>query len=103
MIVKNGEQCLADSKFLFANKIYKSIAVKSSRQSFSATMVELQRNKLYKLQTLFLDGFLPTLPVTSASFERAYSKVDIVKSAVLSSMASERLEDLILISSEKRW
>jgi len=45
--------------------------------------------------------FLLTLPVTSASCERAHSKVDIVKSAVRSSMASERLEDLILILSEK--
>jgi hypothetical protein len=32
---------------------------------------------------------------------RAHSKVDIVKSTVRSSMTSERLEDLILISSEK--
>ena len=45
--------------------------------------------------------FLLTLPVTSASCERAHSKVDIVKSAVRSSMTSERLEDFILISSEK--
>ena len=45
--------------------------------------------------------FLLTLPVTSASRERAHSKVDIVKSAVRSSVTSERLEDFILISSEK--
>ena len=45
--------------------------------------------------------FLLTLPVTSASRERAPSKVDIVKSAVRSSMTSEILEDFILISSEK--
>jgi hypothetical protein len=44
---------------------------------------------------------LLTLPVTSASCVRAHSKVDIVKSTVRSSMTSERLEDLILISSEK--
>ena len=42
-----------------------------------------------------------TLPVTSASCEWAHSKVDIVKSAVRASMTSERLEDLVLISSEK--
>ena len=45
--------------------------------------------------------FLLTLPVTSASRERAHSKVDIVKSSVRSSMTSERLEDFILISLEK--
>ena len=44
----DAEQCLADSKLLFANAIYKSIAVKSSLQHFLATMVELQHNKLYK-------------------------------------------------------
>ena len=41
------------------------------------------------------------MTVTSASRERAHSKVDIVRSAVRSSMTSERLEDFILISSEK--
>jgi len=51
---------------------------------------------------LCLYDFLLTLPVTSSSCERAHSKVDIVKSAVRASMASERLEDLILISSEKK-
>jgi hypothetical protein len=42
-----------------------------------------------------------TLPVTSAACERAHSKVDLVKSAVRASMTSDRLEDLVLISSEK--
>jgi len=42
------DQCLADSKLLFANAIYKSIAAKSSLQRFTATMVELQHNKLCK-------------------------------------------------------
>ena len=63
-------------------------------------MVELQHNKLYK-HYYALMVFLLTLPVTSASCERAHSKIDLVKSAVRASMASERLEDLILISSEK--
>ena len=40
------------------------------------------------------------MPVTYASREKAHSKVDIVKSAVISSL-SERLEDVPLISSEK--
>lgn len=63
-------------------------------------MVGLQHNKLYK-HYYSLVVFLLTLPVTSASCERARSKVDIVKSAVRASMTSERLEDLMLISSEK--
>jgi len=45
--------------------------------------------------------FLLTLPVTSSSCEGTHSKVDILKSAVRASMASERLEDLNLFSSEK--
>jgi hypothetical protein len=45
--------------------------------------------------------FLLTLPVTSASCERAHSKVDLVKSAMRASMTSERLQDLVLISAEK--
>ena len=61
------------------------------------TTVELQHNKLYK-QNYVLMVFLPTLPVTSISCERAHSKVDLVKSA---SMAPGRLEDLILILSEE--
>jgi len=38
----DADKCLADSILLFANPIYKSIAVKSSLQSFTAAMVELQ-------------------------------------------------------------
>ena len=45
--------------------------------------------------------FLLTLPVTSSSYERADRKVDLIKPAVSASMGSERLEDLVLISSEK--
>jgi hypothetical protein len=63
-------------------------------------MVELKHSLVYKnLYALIV--FLLTLPVTSASCERAHSKVDLVKSAVRASMDSERLEDLVLISSEK--
>ena len=47
----DADQCLADSKLLFANAIYKSIAVKSSLQRFTATMVELQHNILYTSTT----------------------------------------------------
>ena len=45
--------------------------------------------------------YLLTLPVTSATCERAHSKVDLIKIALRASMAGERLEDLVLISSEK--
>ena len=45
--------------------------------------------------------FSANIAVTSASCERAHSKVDLVKSAVRASMGSERLENLILISAEK--
>jgi len=38
----DADQRLADIKLLFTNAIYKSIAVKSSLQSFTVTMVELQ-------------------------------------------------------------
>ena len=96
----DADQCLANSKLLFANAIYESIEVKSSLQRWTATMVELQHNKLYK-HYYALMIFLLTLPVTSASCERAHSKVDLVTSAVRASMVSERLEDLTLISSEK--
>ena len=66
-------------------------------------MVELQHNKLYKhyYALIILMVFLSTLPVTSASCERTNSKVNLVKSAVRASMASERLEDLISISSDR--
>jgi len=59
-------------------------------------MVKLQHNKRYKLYKHYyaLMIFSLTLPVTSSSCTREHSKVDIVKSAVRVSMASE-------ISSEK--
>ena len=60
-------------------------------------MVTSKHNLLFK-HFYQLAIFLLTLPVTSASRERAYSKVDIVKSAVRSSMTSERLEDFKMIS-----
>ena len=44
---------------------------------------------------------LLTLPVTSASCERAHSKVDLVKSVVRASMGSERLDNLVLVSEDK--
>ena len=74
----------------------------SSLQSLSLTskMVTLGHSVAYKNFYALL-VFLLTLPVKSASCERAHSKVDLVKSAVRASMSSERLEHLVLISSEK--
>jgi hypothetical protein len=46
--------------------------------------------------------YLLTLPVTSASCERSHSKVDLIKSAVRSSMTSGRLECLITMACEKK-
>ena len=69
-------------------------------QAIASKMVELKHSLVYK-NFYALIVFLLTLPVTSASCERAHSKVDLVKSAVRASMDSERLEDLVLISSEK--
>ena len=65
-------------------------------------MVTSKHNLLYK-QALLPTGSFPIhfASITSASRERAHSKVDIVKSAVRSSITSERLEDFILISSER--
>ena len=71
-----------------------------SLQCLANTMVTSKHNLLYK-HFYQLVVFLLTLPVTMASRERAHSKVDIVKSAVRSSMISERLEDFTLIFSEK--
>ena len=112
-IVKlDGILCVAEGKLgnlLFYNEAYRSIdsALMSmpSLQCLATTMVTRKTifvycDLLYK-HFYQLVVFQLTLPVTSASRERAHSKVDIVKSAVKSSMTSERLEDFILISSEQ--
>lgn len=94
----------AEGNLLFYNEAYRSadsaLMSMSSLQCLATTMATLKHNLLYK-HFYQLVVFLLTLPVTSASCERAHSKVNIVKSAVRSSMNSERLEDFILISSEK--
>jgi len=43
----------------------------------------------------------PTLPVTSASPKRAFSKLKLIKTRLLSTMMEDRLEALMIISSEK--
>lgn len=42
-----------------------------------------------------------TLPVTSASTERSFSKLKLVKTILRTTMSQERLEDLIMISCER--
>jgi len=69
-------------------------------QNITSKMVALGHSAVYR-NFYALAVFLLTLPVTSASCERAHSKVDLVKSAVRASMGSERLENLVLISAEK--
>jgi hypothetical protein len=63
-------------------------------------MIEMKHSVVYK-HFFGLVVYLMTLRETSAARERAHSKIDLVKSAVRASMASDRLEDLVLILSEK--
>ena len=100
----DGDLCVAEGNLLSYNEAYRSAdsAMMSmpSLQCLATTMVTSKHNLLYK-HFYQLVVFLLTLPVTSASRERAHSHLDINKSAVRSSMASEILEDFVLISSEK--
>ena len=79
---------------------YKPPSRPSSLQNFATTMTSLKHHIAYK-QYYQLVVYLLTLPVTSATCERAHSKVDLVKTAVRSSMTSDRLQDLVLLSAEK--
>jgi hypothetical protein len=72
----------------------------TSLQCIASTMVANNHRVVYKNFNALV-VYLLTIPVTSASCERAHSKVDIVKSAVRASMTSFRLEDYVIISSEK--
>jgi len=45
--------------------------------------------------------YLCTIPTTSVSCERSFSKLKLIKSRLRSTMAQNRLESLILISCEK--
>jgi len=96
----DGDLCVAEGKMVLANENCKSSDGIITLQRISSSMVQLKHSVVYK-NFFRLIVFLLTLPVTSASCERAHSKVDLIKSAVLASMSSERLEDLVTISSEK--
>ena len=77
--------CVAEDNLQFYNEAYRSadsaLMSMPSLQCLATTMVTSKHNLLYK-HVYQLVVFLLTLPVTSASRERARSKVDIVKSAV---------------------
>ena len=73
--------------------------VKSLRE-LASKMITLKYSVVYK-DFFKLVIYLLTLPVTSATCERTVGKVDLIKSAVSACMLSDRLEDLVIISSEK--
>jgi hypothetical protein len=92
--------CCTQGKLLLDRPDYKSPNVATSLQSLASKMIALNHHVIYK-QYYQLVVYLLTLPVTSATCERAHSKVDLIKTAVRSSMKSERLQDLVLLSAEK--
>ena len=94
----DGDVCVTEGQLLFCNDVYRSL---DSLQTFTQTMIASNHSIVYK-NFFSLIKYLLTLPVTSASCERAHSKVDLVKCAVRASMSSERLEDLVILSSEKQ-
>jgi hypothetical protein len=98
----DADLCIADSKQMIASRPfgceYKSLV---TLHSLSQKMIECKHSIVYK-NFYSLVVFLQTLPVTSASCERAHSKVDLIKSAIRARMGSERLEDLVIVSSEKQ-
>jgi len=97
----DGNACVAQGKLLFCNDSYRSPDSVASLQAFASVMIGHSHNITYKnLYALIV--YLLTLPVTSATCERAHSKVDIIKSAVRASMTAERLEDMVIISSKKK-
>ena len=98
----DSDRCLAEAKQLRnlrPDLFCMKDGVTNLRQ-ITATMIEMKYSVVYKSFYNLL-VYLMTLPVASASCEPAHRKVDLVKSAVRASMTSDRLEDLVIISSEK--
>ena len=94
MCLSNAKQMLMIEPFSSEYKCVKSL------RELASKMITLKHSVDY--QDFFkLVIYLLTLPVTSATCERAHSKVDLIKSAVRACMLSDRLEDLVIISSEK--
>jgi hypothetical protein len=89
----------AEGKQVLGNAVYKPADTVFSLRSMVTTIISLKHDTAYK-NFYNLLVFLLTLPMTSASCERAHSEVDFVKSVVRASMTSERLSDLVLISAE---
>ena len=93
----DGNICVADGNLLFYSEAYRSadsaLMSMSGLQCLATTTVTSKHNLLYIQELLYqLVVFLLTLPVTSASRERAHSKVVTIESSVRSGMTSERLE-----------
>lgn len=93
--------CLANAKQMIMSEPFGSEykCVKSLRE-LASKMITLKHSVVYT-DFFKLVIYLLTLPVTSATCERAHSKVDLIKSAVRACMLSDRLEDLVIISTEK--
>jgi len=94
----DGDVCFAGARSMYANNA-EYMGVDNLAQ-----LVKMMQQKLYSKSKPNFYRFmmhLLTLPVTSASCERSHSKVALVKSAVRASMASQRLADLVIVSSEK--
>jgi len=92
----DGDTCVCEGRLLLSSEAYKSPNAPRNLQELANTMVTLKHNVNYK-HFFQLVLYLLTLPVTAASYERAHSKVSLVKSAVRASMNADRLEDLVLI------
>jgi hypothetical protein len=94
----DGDLCVAEAELLATHAQYGST---TSLVNLAQQMVHEMHNKAYR-HCYQLVVYLLTLPVTSASCERSHSKVDLIKSAVRSSMTSGRLESLITMACEKK-
>jgi len=94
----DGDLCVAEAELLATHAQYGST---TSLINLAQQMVREMHHKAYR-HCYQLVVYLLTLPVTSASCERSHSKVDLIKSAVRSSMTSGRLESLITMACEKK-
>ena len=89
------------------NNLDPDVVVSQWRLSHHFVPVGATPRETYKLlpvtysQLRFLYRVLLTLPVTTASVERGFSKLTIVKSKLRSTMCQERLEALMLATVEK--
>eukprot|EP00795_Rhopilema_esculentum_P013366 gene13366-4221_t len=117
------DQFVQDAKAIGASEVFKMILVR--KEASLANMISEMEERmekglsylylpllLKKFQESDLEGLYPpslhkiiriaaTLPVTTASCERCHSKVKIVNRYLRATMNEERLENLIIVSSEK--